>query len=179
MAMQADTTDNKSRMRVTMTVFQGRQSDVPCNEYVSGRLTGSVWCLLLALQAGVLSELRGSLLVGAQYLLDCHVAPGQFVAQVMMPRAAVVHSASSHSMDLPPHTLGGGGVCMAHTCCETPSRAAWQGAATLQRSHNCSHTFVGHMLHLRTLHMHALHDVSKCKHSLQAPLASLRDITNG
>lgn len=34
------------------------------------------------LQAGVLSELRGSLLVGAQYLMDCHVAPGQFVAQV-------------------------------------------------------------------------------------------------
>jgi hypothetical protein len=34
------------------------------------------------LQAGVLSELRGSLLVGAQYLADCHTGPGEFVAQV-------------------------------------------------------------------------------------------------
>jgi hypothetical protein len=34
MAMQADTMDNKSRMKVKMTVFQGRQSDVPCNNYV-------------------------------------------------------------------------------------------------------------------------------------------------
>lgn len=38
------------------------------------------------LQAGVLIELRGSLLVGAQYLMDCHIAPGQFVAQVRISR---------------------------------------------------------------------------------------------
>jgi hypothetical protein len=37
---------------------------------------------MLSVQAGVLSELRGSLLVGAQYLMDCHTGPGQFVAQV-------------------------------------------------------------------------------------------------
>ena len=34
LAMQADTTDSKSRMRVKMTVFQGRQSDAPCNKHV-------------------------------------------------------------------------------------------------------------------------------------------------
>ena len=38
MAMQADTTDNKLRMRVKVTVFQGRQSDAPCNKYVSVEL---------------------------------------------------------------------------------------------------------------------------------------------
>ena len=45
MAMQADTTDNKSRMRVKMTVFQGRQSDVICNKYVCGRkgAGGGMW----------------------------------------------------------------------------------------------------------------------------------------
>lgn len=30
----------------------------------------------------MLGELRGSLIFGAQYLKDCHLAPGQFVAQV-------------------------------------------------------------------------------------------------
>lgn len=39
-------------------------------------------CSCMRLQAGVLSELRGSLLVGAQYLMDCHIGAGQFVAQV-------------------------------------------------------------------------------------------------
>lgn len=39
-------------------------------------------CVHMYLQAGMLSELRGSLLVGTQYLMDCHIGPGQFVAQV-------------------------------------------------------------------------------------------------
>jgi hypothetical protein len=38
MAIQADTTDNKSRMSSKVTVFQGRQSDVPCNKYVGDEI---------------------------------------------------------------------------------------------------------------------------------------------
>ena len=39
MAMQADTMDNTSSMRVKGTVFQARQSDVPCNKIVSIEFT--------------------------------------------------------------------------------------------------------------------------------------------
>lgn len=42
-------------------------------------------------QAGVLGELRGNLLVGAQYLMDCHIAPEQYVAQVGGGRMACLN----------------------------------------------------------------------------------------
>lgn len=38
--------------------------------------------LLCVSQAGVLQQLQVSLKVGAQYLMDCHVAPGVYVARV-------------------------------------------------------------------------------------------------
>ena len=60
MAMQADTTDNNSRMRVNMAVFQGRQSYVPCNKYVSVELLCSacvfVWGGGRSLQTGQLER---------------------------------------------------------------------------------------------------------------------------
>jgi len=61
---------------------------------------GSPHCVT---QAGVLSELRGSVLVGAQYLMDCHQGPGQFVAQVRAgdgaadPRAGAIARCYQHS----------------------------------------------------------------------------------
>lgn len=51
--MQADNTDNKSRMRSKVTLFQRRQSDVPCNKYVSDEiimdgfhLIQCQWCVM-------------------------------------------------------------------------------------------------------------------------------------
>mgnify|MGYP001811532566 CR=1 len=44
MATQADTTDNTSRLRVKMTAFQGRQSAVPCNQFVSVESRRGVSC---------------------------------------------------------------------------------------------------------------------------------------
>lgn len=44
MAMQADTTDNTSRVRVKMTAFQWRQRAVPCNQFVSVESRCGVSC---------------------------------------------------------------------------------------------------------------------------------------
>jgi hypothetical protein len=47
------------------------------------------------LQAGVLPELRRTLLVGARYLMDCHLANGSFVAQVLWSTHAGCQQAGS------------------------------------------------------------------------------------
>lgn len=70
----------------------------------------------------MLSELRGSLLVGTQYLMDCHIGPGQFVAQVRgLGRQSQALSIwqSNKSLAKTLHNGCGGPVQEQHACVDS------------------------------------------------------------